>query len=125
MIIDWLDEPEEHDYTAAADYLSLILPPPRARRLAETMKTSKPAWFKAKDIVRASNVPMLTKHNEHVRSDMDKVRNNKKLSPILLLRGSLSRGMPLVVADGYHRVMACYHIDENALVHCRIIDLDW
>ena len=32
MAVKWLDEPEEHDYDAAADYLSLIAKPTRSPR---------------------------------------------------------------------------------------------
>ena len=38
-----------------------------------------------------------------------------ELSPVLLVRGT-----PLWVADGYHRVCASYHIDENTSIPCRI-----
>jgi len=33
------------------------------------------------------------------------------------------RGVPLVVADGYHRICASHHLDENADIPCRMADL--
>ncbi len=51
-----------------------------------------------------------------------KVHDGVKLSPVLLVRGSLG-GWPLIVADGYHRICASHHLDENADVPCRIVDL--
>ena len=35
------------------------------------------------------------------------------MSPILLVRGDFTTGVPLQIADGYHRVCASYHTDEN------------
>jgi len=34
----------------------------------------------------------------------------------------LVRGQPLLVADGYHRVCASYHLDENADIPSRVVD---
>jgi hypothetical protein len=31
--------------------------------------------------------------------------------------------LPLIVADGYHRICASYHLDENTDIPCRIADL--
>jgi hypothetical protein len=45
----------------------------------------------------------------------------KQLSPVLLVRGTLG-AYPLVIADGYHRVCAAYHTDENAEVPCKLVD---
>ena len=45
--------------------------------------------------------------------DLAKVAAGTKLSPVLLVRGS-----PLWVADGYHRVCASYHVDENVSSAC-------
>jgi hypothetical protein len=34
----------------------------------------------------------------------------------------LSLGIALQIADGYHRVCASYHLDENTDIPCRIAD---
>jgi hypothetical protein len=47
----------------------------------------------------------------------------KGLSAVLLVRGQLASEIPLTVADGYHRICASYHLDEDADIPCRIIDL--
>ena len=56
-----------------------------------------------------------------VVKDLEKVVQGRKLSPVLMVR--VGRGEPLVVADGYHRICASYHLDENAEIPCRIADL--
>ena len=47
----------------------------------------------------------------------------KPLSPVLLVRGDVGRDVPLTIADGYHRVCASYHLDENADIPCHLVDL--
>jgi hypothetical protein len=118
----WKDEPDDHDYPAAESYLSLILTPAQARTLAEKMRRLPIERFKAKDLLRASALPLLRPDNVHVAKDLAKVKEGKKLSPVLLVRGRLEGHVPLTVADGYHRVCASYHLDENEDIPCRIAD---
>jgi hypothetical protein len=51
------------------------------------------------------------------------VKKGVKLSPVLLVRGGLGGDRPLTVADGYHRICASYHLDEDADIPCRLADL--
>jgi hypothetical protein len=76
--------------------------------------------WKAKDILRAAGLPLLPAGNPHVAHDLRKIHDGKALSPILLVRGNLSTGQPLQVADGYHRVCAIYHTDENTDIPCQL-----
>ena len=119
----WKREPEEHDYPAAADYLSLLADPAAVKGVVEALRGAPIEHRKAKDLLRASGLPLLAADNLHVAHDLDKVRNGEKLSPVLLVRGDLPAGWPLVIADGYHRVCASYHLDENSDIPCRIADL--
>lgn len=118
----WKDEPEEHDYPAAADYLSLIADPDQVATMVASLRAAPIVHHKAKDILRASGLPLLDRDNPHVDSDLDKVRKGKPLSPVLLVRGDIARGYPAQIADGYHRVCASYHVDENTDIPCRIAD---
>jgi Phytochelatin synthase len=45
---------------------------------------------------------------------------NKPLAPVLLVRGDIASGLPLIVADGYHRICAVCYFDESARIRCRI-----
>ena len=119
----WKDEPDEHDFPAAADYLSLLFSPREAGAFAESLRSAKTEHRKAKDLLRASRLQALPADNVHVRSDLEKVAEGRKLSPALLVRGRAVNDMPLLIADGYHRICASHHIDENADVSCRIVDL--
>ena len=121
--VHWQTEPEDHDFPAAADYLSLVLPDTAAGALVNALRKAAMVHRKAKDLLRASALPLLPADNAHVASDLKKVKTGKLLSPVLLVRGQLTGGLPLTVADGYHRICASYHLDENADIPCRIVDL--
>ena len=119
----WTHEPEEHDYPAAEDYLSLLMTQASAQELADRLRTAALLHRKAKDLLRASGLPLLGPDNVHVAKDLDKVREGRRLSPVLVVRGDLATDLPLTIADGYHRICASYHLNENADIPCRLVDL--
>jgi hypothetical protein len=118
----WKSSPDEHDYPAAHDYLSLSLTEVDTARVVEALKKAPLTHRKAKDLLRASALQLLLNTNVHVAKDLETVRNGGQLSPVLLVRGDASYGAPLVVADGYHRICASYFLDEDADIPCRIVD---
>lgn len=110
-------EPEEHDYPAALDFLGLLYTSGVAEEIVARLKNTETIRKKAKDILRASELPLLPKDNAHVKQDLQKVKNGKKLSPILLVRDH-----KLIIADGYHRACSIYYLSEDLEVPCRIAD---
>jgi hypothetical protein len=122
MKVRWSHEPEAHDYPAAAAYLSLITDPATAENLASELATQPIVFHKAKDILRASRLPLLPSGDPYVAKDLKRVRKGKKLSPVLLVRGTLD-GTPLQIADGYHRVCASYHLSEDTDVSAQIVTI--
>jgi hypothetical protein len=116
----WKDEPDEHDYPAAGDYLSLLMDEDQVQAAIKRLHDAPITRRKAKDLLRASRLGLLPPDNVHVVLDLEKVRHGDRLSPILLVRGKADHDTPLTVADGYHRICASYHIDENADIPCRI-----
>lgn len=119
----WKSEPEAHDYPAAASYLSLVADPDTVGLLVDRLKASSIVHYRAKDILRASRLEILPADNVHVAKDIAKVKSGKALSPVLLVRGDLLRGVPLQIADGYHRVCASYRLDEDTDIPCRTVGL--
>ena len=117
----WQDEPEAHDFPAAADYLSLVAPAGEVAKVVDALKSAKTEHRKAKDLLRASRLSLLPADNVHVKKDLAKVAAGERLSPVLLVRGRGDKGIPLTVADGYHRICASHHLDENADVSCRLV----
>ena len=122
--VTWKDEPDEHDFPAASAYLSLLLSAEETAAVIESLRSSGILQQKAKDILRASRLPLLMSDNPHVAADLDKVKDDKPLSPVLLVRGDLRSDSRLQIADGYHRVCASYHVDENTDIPCRLGFLD-
>ncbi|MQY23991.1 hypothetical protein NRB20_71240 [Nocardia sp. RB20] len=121
--VHWLDEPEEHDYPAAADYLELLADPHTVTNLVRRLRAAPIVHKKAKDILRAAQLSLLPPDNPHVRADLAKILTGKALSPILLVQGDLTTGTPIQIADGYHRVCACYHADENIPIPTKLAAL--
>jgi hypothetical protein len=111
--VTWLDKPEDHDFPAAADYLDLLADAQTVTNLTDRLRGGTVVHKKAKDLLRAAQLPLLPEDNPHVAADLAKVKQRKALSPILGVRGDLHSGCALQIADGYHRVCASYHIDEN------------
>lgn len=118
----WKDEPDAHDYPAALEYLSLIMSPTEAKASIPRLRRSPLVHHRAKDLLRASGLSTLGPANAHVHGDLLKIKRGERLSPVLLLRGRLGSAMPLTIADGYHRVCAVYHLDEDAIVPCRVAE---
>lgn len=115
----WLDLPEDHDYPAAANYLSLTLGPKKVAKVVASLRESKVTHFKAKDIFRASGLSLLGVSNSHVEKDRKKIQKSVSLSPLLLVR--VPELGKVIVADGYHRLCAVYSINEDALIPCQIV----
>lgn len=115
--VHWKEDPDAGDYPAAHSFLSLLVGGAAARKLVKALKKQeRPERFAAKDLLRASGLPLLSRSDSEVASDLEKVKAGEKLSPVLLVQGN-----PLWIADGYHRVCTSYHLDEKALVPCWIV----
>jgi hypothetical protein len=114
--IIWKDEPEEHDYPAAESYLNLLYPTEVNLKI-RWLKTAPISYFKAKDILRAADLPLLPKEDVHVAKDLAKIYAGERMVPILLVHGDHQK---LIIADGYHRVCAVYHFDYNQDIPCKL-----
>lgn len=119
ITIQWLTEPEEHDYPAAESYLNLIYDTKTAANFTQQLRQAPMATFKAKDIFRASNLSLLGVSNSHVKKNNQKILDAKPLSPLLLVRDR-DNGK-VIIADGYHRMCAVYGFNEDAVIPCKII----
>lgn len=123
MVDVWKDRPEVHDYPAALDYLTLLMEEKAARKLVAQLRKAPTVRKHAKDLLRACRLPLLPRDNVHVAGDLKKIKKGKAMSPVLLVRGNAGLDLPVVVADGYHRICASWYRDENILIACRIVSL--
>jgi hypothetical protein len=112
----WNPRPATHDFEAAFDYLTMQFTTAMARKLVRRARTAPRIERIAKDILRASNLPLLPVDERHVAEDLKRIRKNKALSPIILIQGDVTVPRPFIIADGYHRMCASCHADEDAPV---------
>jgi len=121
--VAWADAPAPDDYPAAVSYLRLIASQAQAEVLTTLLSQAPTVSQHAKDILRAARLPLLPGDDPEVVKDLKKVAKGRALSPILLVRGDISADRRLQIADGYHRVCASYHVNEDTEIPCRIADL--
>ncbi len=114
---NWKEDPDEHDFPAAAAYLSLGFSEAATTAIVDALRDAATTHRKAKDLLRAARLELLPKSDPEVAKDLKKVARGEALSPVLLVRG-----MPLVVADGYHRICASYLLGEDTDIPCRLVD---
>jgi hypothetical protein len=119
----WKSTPDQHDYEAALTFLSLIFRSSQANALVRALHKAPTQKRSAKDLLRASTLPLLPEDEASVRDDLKKITKGKPLSPVLLVSGDMTKGIPLVVADGYHRICAVCHYDEFAPIACQIVEM--
>jgi hypothetical protein len=112
----WKQRPANDDYEAALDYLSLQFTQPAARGLVAKARRAPCIERVAKDLLRASHLPLLSVDEKHVAEDLKRIHKGKPISPIIVIQGDLTKNRPFVIADGYHRVCAACHADEDAPV---------
>ena len=119
----WADRPQTDDYAAALNYLTLQFTTATAKRLVKQARQARRIERVAKDILRASNLPLLAAEELHVAEDLKRIRKGKPISPIILVQGDLAKGRSFVIADGYHRVCAACHANEDASVAAIMVEL--
>jgi hypothetical protein len=121
--LNWSESEEGQDFKAAFKFLSLLCSERKANALVESLRGAKVVDHAAKDLLRAAQLPLLPRDEPHVDDDLKRIQKGKPLAPVLLIRGDLASGLPLMVADGYHRICAVVYFNESAPVRCRIVDL--
>lgn len=118
----WMQLPEGHDYEACFSYLCLTYDEQKSREVVDRLEKSEMTTFKAKDIFRSSGLKILGKENYHVRKNITKMKNGKKMSPILLIRDE--KHGRVIIGDGFHRISAIYTSgNEDCDVPCKIVSI--
>jgi hypothetical protein len=121
--LEWTKKGETSDFDAARNFLSLLYSDAKVTALIESLREAKLVEHAAKDLLRAAKLPLLPRAEPHVDEDLRRIHKGKPLEPILLVRGDMTRGLPLIVADGYHRICAICYFDESAPIPCRTATL--
>ena len=121
--VTWTSRPAEHDYPAAESFLRLIAGPALIKKCTALLSEEPTVHQHAKDILRAAALPLLPADDPEVARDLKAVAKGTALSPILLIGGDINTGRVLQIADGYHRVCASYHVNEDTEIPCRLVML--
>jgi hypothetical protein len=108
----WKKDVDEHDYAAAASYLSIRFGESRAEKVAAELRKLPVITRRANDILRATGRTPLSMSDPGVLKDLKKVLSGEKLSPILVAEAD--------IADGYHRLSLAYALDPYAVVPLKL-----
>lgn len=117
----WQARPAADDFRAALKYLTLQFPAATARNFVKQARGLGVTDHVAKDVLRALNLPLLPQDERHVAEDLKRIHKGKGLSPIILIQGDLTQGRPAIIADGYHRLCAACHADEDSPVRAILV----
>lgn len=116
----WRMEAEERDYRSAYDFLTLLMDEEIVEINVQMLRDqSGVVARRAKDLLRASNLPLLSRVDEYIARNLHEISEGKKLSPALCLRGNPRRGF--IIADGYHRICASYYCDPDADILLKLV----
>src|SRR5450432_2107643 len=121
--IVWKKKSEPPDYEGGLNFLTLIFPAAKSKSLLRALHKTENIERAAKDLLRAAGLPLLPRDEPHVDEDLKRIHKGKPLAPVLLVRGDMSKGIPLIVADGYHRICAICYYDESAPIPSRLVGL--
>ena len=98
----WKDEPDEHDYPAARNYLGLVTTDENAQAFATALALVPIVRRYAKDLLRAASSGSVGQELSRGQG-FTEGGQGERLSPVLLVAGDFSTDTPLTIADGYHR----------------------
>ncbi|WP_427174608.1 hypothetical protein [Arthrobacter sp. 92] len=87
--VTWMEEPQAHDYPAAASYLSLIAGPKAVAKAVTALQGAPTMTFKAKDLLRAAGLPLLPADDPDVAKELGRVKARTTDPP-----GTISPGPP-------------------------------
>lgn len=114
--IKWLDDVADHDYDAAAAYLSLKLDEDAVHKIVKRLRNASVTMRRANDILRAAGLTAAPLDDPGVMKDLIKVIEGRRLSPVLVVSAELRAD----IADGYHRVSLVYRIDPYGEVPLKL-----
>ena len=105
--IKWAADVAEHDYAAAAAYLSLRLDDDAVAKAVNRLRKASLTTRRANDILRAAGLTPAALDDPGVMKDLVKAVEGEALSPVLVL--GAKKGAD--IADGFHRISLVYRLD--------------
>lgn len=117
--IEWLTEVADHDYSAAAAYLSIKFDKDLVTKAIGKLRKAPLTTRRANDILRAAGLTPAPLDDPGVMKDLIRVIERVRLSPVLVI----SDGTTADIADGYHRVSLVYRIDPYGVVPLKLVSV--
>jgi hypothetical protein len=114
--IKWADHVADHDYAAAAAYLSLKFDEEAVAKALKRLRNASLTSRRANDILRAAGLTAAPLDDPGVMEDLTKAIKGEPLSPVLVLNGKKAAD----IADGFHRVSLVYRIDPYAEIPLKL-----
>ncbi len=105
--IKWAADVAEHDYAAAAAYLSLRFDEDAVAKAVSRLRKASLTTRRANDILRAAGLTAAALDDPGVMKDLVKAVEGEALSPVLVL--GAKKGAD--IADGFHRISLVYRLD--------------
>jgi hypothetical protein len=121
LTVKWLDKLKPEHIDAAIEYLSLLLKKNELEKIHKKLikHSDELVRYKAKDILRASGMEPLPPTDTEVASHLMKIHENLPLHPVILV----SVEEKLYIADGFHRISACYSVADDTEVAAAHIEI--
>jgi hypothetical protein len=120
QLVQWETTADKDNAQDASNYLGMFKKQKNADRIIDDLKNTNLVNFKAKDILRAAGLQPQPKDDAHVQVALQLIANGTPLTPVYLLRGKLKHGIPVTIADGYHRISAAFWTDPSTDVSAYI-----
>lgn len=117
--IEWLTDVADHDYSAAAAYLSIKFDKDVVAKAIGKLRKAPLTTRRANDILRAAGMTPAPMDDPGVMKDLIKVVERTRLSPVLVI----SDGTIADIADGFHRVSLVYRIDPYGVVPLKLVSV--
>lgn len=115
MQINWRDKPRGKNLKEAEEYLDIF----GLGREVREFDNARPKTMMAKDILRVTGQTPAKPNDPHVKKKLRQFKKGKPVPPVLLIWVDKALGPKpqLLIADGFHRVSAAFHLDEDTQVH--------
>lgn len=114
--IKWAADVAEHDYAAAAAYLSLRFDEDGVAKAVSRLRKASLTTRRANDILRAAGLTAAALDDPGVMKDLVKAVEGEALSPVLVL--GAKKGAD--IADGFHRISLAYRLDPYGEVPLKL-----
>jgi len=114
--VRWRKDVAEHDYAAAAAYLSLKLTDAEVKKIVAKLQKAQLTTRRANDVLRAAGLTAAPLEDPGVMKDLIKVVEGLELSPVLVINTDGRAD----IADGFHRVSLVYRLDPYGEVPLKL-----